>query len=140
VQNLQNKVKGMVSQNTTVIFEGAFYLGWRQHVSALANIRPFWIPHLRNTGDSSTQDALATSWTTSPLTWHTNIHEVHHITPCLARRLKKLQQVAYSLHFFRTVFALLSCKCFMSTNLRCTVCKYFYVTTIIELLVMLHRL
>jgi hypothetical protein len=27
VQNLQNKVKGMVSQNTTVIFEGAFYLG-----------------------------------------------------------------------------------------------------------------
>jgi hypothetical protein len=26
----------MVSQNTTVIFGGAFYLGRRQHVSALA--------------------------------------------------------------------------------------------------------
>jgi hypothetical protein len=26
----------MVSQNTTVIFGGAFYLGWRQRVSALA--------------------------------------------------------------------------------------------------------
>jgi hypothetical protein len=33
---LTNEVKGVVSQNTTVIFEGAFYLDWRQHVSALA--------------------------------------------------------------------------------------------------------
>jgi hypothetical protein len=31
-----NEKEGMVSQNTTAIFAGAFYLGWRQHVSALA--------------------------------------------------------------------------------------------------------
>jgi hypothetical protein len=30
------------------------------------NIRPFGVPHLRNAGDSSTQDALQTTWTAKP--------------------------------------------------------------------------
>jgi hypothetical protein len=33
---IYKEIKGMVSQNTTVIFEGAFYLGCRRYVSALS--------------------------------------------------------------------------------------------------------